>query len=326
MGFLSLVLNAAPRPIRVLPSERVAVSAEEVIQGGRVDLRFRGHVHDVIVELKIHAGYGPGQLERYLTALTDAEHAYVVAVTRDVPAYGEPKPDTDERWRGSVRWKEILADLRQLTPADDQLAIQWRLLLDVLELEGSMGFTQPDQELFAAYGQARRAIMHIEDLLRSIQTPLLQALQDAVGIGEPGAAFYWKSARRFGRTRWARISVPFRVPADGPWRVRVGFISWNPPASFFIQAAPDQRWDRRRFSPEARMAVDAAIERGFDPTWMAAYLPLDEALLTSSRLEERIVVWARERFGDLVESGLLGIPVDALGGVADPDVEAEPGD
>lgn len=316
--FLSLVLERTPRPPRERPEANVTVAVEEVIPNGRVDLRFRGRQWDVIIELKIHAGYGPGQLERYLGALTDAPHAYLAAITRDVPTYGEREAEGDVRWRGSVRWKSLRPSLRDLSPADADLASQWRLFLDVLETEGTMGFIRPDPELFAAYGEARRAILHIEELLRSIQTPLLQALRDARGGDEGAASFYWKSGRRLGRTRLARISVPFRVPADGPWRVRAGFISWNPPASFFVQAGPDQRWDRRRFSPEARRAVDAAVARGFDPTWMAAYRPLDEAFLAEDRLEERLVAWAHERFVDLVETGLVELPLSELGDAAPP--------
>jgi hypothetical protein len=317
-GFLRLVVRETGSGVDV-PAE-VHVSAEEVVPDGRVDLRFRAEGIDVIVELKIHAGYGPHWLDRYLAALTDVKHAFVVAVTRDDPTYGEPP--ANGAWLGATRWKRLLPGLRELRPADPDLLRQWLLFLDVLETEGSMGFTQADPELFAAYGQTRRAIIHIEDLLRSIQVPLLNALRDALG-GEEAAGLYWKSGRRFGRTRWARISIPFRVPADGPWRVRAGFISWNPPAAFFVQAGPDQRWDRRRFSPAARLAVDAAVASGFDPLWMADYLPVDDQLVTSERLEERLVEWAHGRFAALRETGLLALPITELGDVTDPGAEAE---
>ena len=88
-GFLRLVLRETGVTVDV-PAD-VTVSAEEVVPDGRVDLRFRAQGLDVIVELKIHAGYGPKWLDRYLAALTDVEHAFVVAVTRDDPTYGEPR-------------------------------------------------------------------------------------------------------------------------------------------------------------------------------------------------------------------------------------------
>jgi hypothetical protein len=317
--FLQLVLRETGATLAV-PTD-VSVSAEEVVPDGRVDLRFRADGLDVIVELKIHAGYGPRWLDRYLAALTDVKHAYVVAVTRDDPTYGEPS--ANGAWLGATRWKRLLPGLRELMPADPDLGRQWLLFLDVLETEGSMGFTQPDPELFAAYSQTRRAIIHMEDLLRSIQVPLLNALRNALG-GEDAAGLYWKSGRRFGRTRWARISIPFRVPADGPWRVRAGFISWNPPAAFFVQAGPDQRWDRRRFSPPARRAVDAAVASGFDPQWMADYLRLDDELVASDRLDEELVEWAHGRFVALREAGLLALPIMELGDVTDPAAQEEP--
>jgi hypothetical protein len=77
-------------------------SAEEVVEDGRTDLRFRAELWDVIVELKIYASYGRQQLSRYLSALSDVEHAYVTAITRTVPTYGEPPTGADPRWLGST--------------------------------------------------------------------------------------------------------------------------------------------------------------------------------------------------------------------------------
>jgi hypothetical protein len=216
----------------------------------------------------------------------------------------------------------MLVGLRALEPEPALLAAQWQLFLDLLETEGSMGFTRADPKLFDAFAHARLAILHLEELLRVVEVPLLQALRHARGGDEAAAARYWRGGR-ISRTGRGRIAVPFRVPASGPWRLRVGFLSWRPPGSFFVQPAPDQRWDRRSFSPAAGMTVDHLVRCGFDSQWMAAHLPLDEELVAARNIDDRIVDWAHARFVDLVESGIFALPVEALGDVTAPDAATD---
>ena len=178
-----------------------------------------------------------------------------------------------------------------------------------------------DRTLFDAYGYAKRALEHMEEFVRALQMPLLQALRDAAGGGEQTAALFWKGGR-LGRTRWGRISTPFRVPANAPtWRVRAGVITWTPPAAFFIQAAPEQRWDRRVLSPAARAVVDQLTAGSFDRTWMQTFLALTDDLVTSNDLEERVLDWAHLRFVELVRSGLFELPIDEFGTPRPPDDE-----
>jgi hypothetical protein len=310
-GFLRCVLDQLASPLGSEVPAALECRAEEVVHNGRLDLRLRSGAWDVIVELKIHAGYGHGWFERYLDALSDGEHAYLVAITRDVPVT-EPAPGAHPRWLGATRWQSLLPGMRLLRPTDERLADQWPLLIDVLEEEGSMGFTRPDPQLFDAFARGSRANRHMEDFLRVLETPLLQALQNVLG-GPAQASLYWKRPGRFSRARWGKIDIPFRVPAGGPGRVRAGLIGWEPPVSFYVQPVPNQRWDLRKFSAEAQLAVDRLTSGDFEPKYMRAYLDLDDGLLASERLAEQILEWATERFADLRASGLLDLPVEALG-------------
>ena len=320
-AFLSLLLEQRGRNVEAPPG--LAVSAEEVSGDGRFDLRFRGDEWDVIVELKIHAGYGPGQLERYLKRLSEFEHAYLVAITRDHPLYGEPDTSVHPRWLGSTRWRDLLPELHSLPVADPDLGRQWSLFLDVLEQEGSMGFTRPDPRLFDAFAQARLATKHMEEFLRVLGTPLLQALVDARGGHTDAASLYWPRGGRFSRSRWGKLDIPFRVPAGGPWRVRAGIIGWSPPSAFYVQPGPNQRWDTRLFGPEAQAAVAELVAGEFEPKWMRAYLELDDALVLSPKLEETVLKWAHDRFADIERSGLFALPIESLGDMVPPDEEQE---
>lgn len=298
--------------------------AEETIAEGRLDLRFRGTDWDLIVEVKIHAGYGPGWFERYVDALEDRRHAYLAAITRDVPL-GEPPPGAHERWLGATRWRSLLPDIRHLEVADEHLQQQWALFFDVLEMEGSMGFTRPDPALFDAFAAARLATRHMEEFLRVLEAPLLIALRETIGRGDAGAGPYWKRDGRFSRAKWGKLDIPFRVPADGPWRVRAGLIGWQPPTAFYVQPAPSHRWDTRRLSGPAAMSVTALLAQGWDRRWLRKYLALDAEIVESGVLEERVLGWARGRFEELQASGLLDIPAGTLGPTSGPDEDIEDG-
>jgi hypothetical protein len=317
-ALLGLVLHRLRGPS--LPATAsLEVIAEESVRGSRFDLRFRGAGWDVIVELKIHADYGREQLDRYRGSLTYVEHAYVAAITRDVP-WGEPPPDSANGWLGASRWRDLLPGLRALPVADPELRMQWQLFLDILEEEGSMGFTRPDPDLFNDFARARLANRHMEELLLVLERPLLDALRDAVGGEAESARLHWSKGGRFSHSRWGRLDIPFRVPSSsGDWRVRAGLIGWEPPAAFCVQPAPDQRWDTRVFTPGAQAAVDSLVGAGFDRKHMRKYLGLEPSLIASPDFERQLVEWARKRFAEIEAAGVFRLPVEAFGPAAPPE-------
>lgn len=184
--FVEVVCTRAPHAARVklegLPG-RLECLSEQSLAEGRADLSFvsADRSWHVIVELKIHAGYGHDQLKRYLNSFhADASRTVLAAVTRDVPTYGDLVID-DSRWAGSVQWVRLLSGLRALEPSNPELARQWPLLLDVLDEEGSMGFTQADASLFKTWAGYYDARKHMVDFMNHMREPLLEALRDALG-------------------------------------------------------------------------------------------------------------------------------------------------
>lgn len=126
---------------------------------GRVDLLFEdaaGEPFTLVVENKLHSGFGPAQLERYQSALRlvrgGGGRGGLLALTRDVPTAGGLEAGADE-WLGSVRWSRLLPHLRRLSIIDAGVAAQWILLLDVLDQQGDLGMTSVDAE--ALRGRAR---------------------------------------------------------------------------------------------------------------------------------------------------------------------------
>ena len=85
---------------------------------GRVDLRFTGPGFTLLVENKLRSGYGRSQLSRYSEALAmlpspnaEGTATGLLAITRDVPSYGEASVAEDPRWLGSLRWAALLPAL-----------------------------------------------------------------------------------------------------------------------------------------------------------------------------------------------------------------------
>jgi hypothetical protein len=306
-AFLGVVLGPTS-PSGDVPSQ-LTCSAEEVVEEGRTDLRFRAESWDVIVELKIYASYGRQQLGRYLAALTDVEHAYVAAITRAVPTYGEPPKGADPRWLGSAQWRQLLPGLRAIRPANGGLRSQWPLLLDVLEVEGSMGFTRADPELFKAFATMRTTLQHTDQFVAGLQMPLWEALIDALGGDVLAASLYKGRGGRpvISRSRNGVTDIPFRIPPDGPPRVRAGLFARNPPTRFYVAPHAGRRWVARRgrLTQNAQAAIRHLVDRGFRDSDLHIFLELDDGLLTSPDLERRVVEWAHARFVDIAESGIL---------------------
>ena len=106
-----------------------------------------------------------------------------------------------------------------------------RYLLDVLEEEGSMGFTEADPGLFKTWAGYYDARKHMIDFMNHVREPLSgRAAGGALGSGAAavragaGLAAFARAGkgRRRERRVSARLSVRFRVPADGTERFSAG--------------------------------------------------------------------------------------------------------
>jgi hypothetical protein len=99
------------------------------------------------------------------------------------------------------------------------------------------------------------------------------------------------------------------VPADGSARVRAGLIGSVPPTAFFVQPDRGKQWlTRIPKDPSAYEAVRKLKLGSFRHGELRAKLPLDAELFARNDLEADVLNWARERFREIVESGLLDHP------------------
>jgi hypothetical protein len=323
-AFVRHVISRAPHGDRIdvsgLPPE-LQCDAEQAIAEGRADLSFHDAARrwQIVVELKIYAGYGHEQIVRYLRSLPDSSRAALVAVTRDVPTYGDYEGE-DPRWAGSVQWGRVLPGLRGLVPTDDDLRAQWPLFLDVLEEEGSMGFTKANAELFQAWAKYPYARKHLMDFVDSIRRPALDALRAelaSAGRADPACptiavvATRGKTKKRAVVPRMGKILVGFSVPEGTPERLWIGLWGWEEP--HFIVEIP---YPAEGSDPAARTAsIEALMNAGFE-SWrdrlLTRYLALDSGLLDAPDLQERVLDFAKSSFALIASSGVLSLASQAI--------------
>lgn len=329
-AFLRLAVEAAPHGRSIDLSDlphRLDCVAEARVNEGRADLSFRDESDGwhAIVEIKIYAGYGHEQIHRYLRSLRADERGVVVAITRDVPTYGD-YVDGDPRWAGSVQWGRLLPGLRELRPRDPDLAVQWPLFLDVLEMEGSMGFTKADDRLFRSWADYPSARQHLVEFLDTVRRPLLDSLREALApVAAHGSKERVEAAEFATRGKVRRAVVPrlgevlvgFRVPADGPERLWAGLWGWGEPRFVIELPYPIS-------VSETKDAVSTLKANGFKSRKdhrLASYLPLTDELLGSAALQETVVVFAAEAFRQIADSGVLTLETTAAAVTTDaPDV------
>jgi hypothetical protein len=333
--FVRLAVREAPHGGRVdladLPT-MLGCTAEEKVAKGRADLTFTDDEHcwHVIVEIKIHAGYGHDQIGRYLRSFRrSAERSLLIAITRDVPTYGDYEAD-DPSWAGSVQWARLLPGMRALMPRNPMLAQQWPLFLDVLEKEGSMGFTQPDTDLFRSWAKYRRARDHMIDFVDSLRRPLLEAFRDALQQDSPSVPRTDLADFSSRGTKTPRVVVPtlgkvgigFKIPSSGPERVWAGMHHGQGEPLFAIEFRVPQ-------TPASAGPAATLTAAGFWTwkDWMGTQLKLPDELLLSPQLQQTVIEFSGARFQKIASSRVLELePVAAPDPRADDNAEEGPDD
>ena len=319
-SFLRLVLKHAPRAAGIdrsaLP-KALECRAEQRLDEGRADLIFTdaaGQWH-AIVEIKIYARYRAGQVDDYVLSLRPVKHGVVVAITRDVPTSGESADDL--RWAGSVQWSKLLPGLRDLRPADLDLAAQWPRFLDVLVAEGDMGFTKPNTELFQAWVNYHAARKHVTEFLDTMCRALLDELRAAlVGPDAPAktaaaAADFATHGKRVVVTQTTVSGIGFEIPARGPELLWVGVWSDSGELHFSIDIGYPVATETN--AEQRSKAVETLTGRGFE-VWrddsLVRDLVLAPELLAEDDLQLKVLDFAKESFAMLKESGIfeLGAP------------------
>lgn len=144
-AFARTVLAHSKRPSdprwKQLPQE-FECRGEVLLPAGIVDLELSDAASGwrVLVELKIDAGYGSEQIERYLGELDPSdERQILVSITRDVPKYGDPPLDGRRNWAGSLSWGALFNDLRELRPSTRSSRCNGRCYSTFLKMKAPWG-------------------------------------------------------------------------------------------------------------------------------------------------------------------------------------------
>jgi hypothetical protein len=201
-----------------------------------------------------------------------------------------------------------------LKPRDPRLAGQWPLFLDVLESEGSMGFTKADINLLRAWHQAVPARAHVADLMEAIRRPLLEALRDELSDGadntdrEHLAGFEVR-----GRVKRAvfllqrEIQVRFQIPTPGPTRILVSISNyWDDHLRLHVKTPYPAAVD-----PAAAATAVATLKDSGFRSWRDQFLEhlyaLNDDRLLSPTLPDDLIERVRTSFHAIVRSGVLAL-------------------
>ena len=181
----------------------------------------------MFVENKLFSGFGYeqlGALHAGLAALPAGRRSGLMAITRDVPSYGELDAGT-EGWLGAVRWARLYdAGLADLQSADPDLSLQWRLLIEMMHDNGELGVTNADRDLIMAWTRYDDARDHLVSILGDVRGRALEALRDRLHVKVPGGRGPRETSSlqpaSFRPARSRTVQARRRAPWDGVPRAR----------------------------------------------------------------------------------------------------------
>jgi hypothetical protein len=212
-----------------------------------VDLDFAGSDGwQLVVELKLDADFGDGQVDRYTM---ERPVAVVVRDAADLPTRKD-----QQGWVGAATWQSLRADLRSL-PVDPRWRQEWLGLLDVMDRDGDFDSKRPDgaPEVVAARTLFERIAPDVLERFRS-ELERLYGTDAAVAI------------RRLGRTKpygkqgpWAGLGLSTR--GDGVWMFFELRNLWSPAPRLRVWHWHFPDWRSRKSAREAYATLED--KRGF---------------------------------------------------------------
>lgn len=293
---------------------------------GFVDLCFsgRGEGFTLFAELKLHAGYGGLQLERYLSALggLDDERCGLIAVTRNLPSVGEQAVAHHPRWVGSVRWHAIFARLIALQHRDPVMTEMWRALLTLVRDQGDFGVMNVDPkavEGWARFKEGREILTH---LLEEIHAPTLDCLRrslaehQSVDLDADLATEIRHKGKRLVWPWGENLHIKYAIPAGDNERLRVQFVGGGAEPLFTVEARHGDDHVLRAGSPALLGVTRDLKAKGFEPghhwgSYWSRPHPANEWLYEGDAISEKLRKLAEQDIRDLVGSGIFeALPPD----------------
>lgn len=290
------------------------------VDKGFVDLRFENEAEGftLLVELKLHSEYGTQQLERYLAGLRalPAGRSALLAVTRNLPRYGESEVRSDPGWLGSVRWAHIFEELHALEHCDPVLLPLWRELLDLLREQGDFGLMDFDPKAVEGWARWREGRDTLIPLLEELYEPALETIRvelaRARGI-EPADDLATAILHNGTRLVWPwgeSLNLQFAIPADNGERLRVQFVGGQHEPFFTAEARHENDHVLRSGEPALLEATTKLKAQGFvtglgyGSYWTRPHGP-KEWLYDGARITESLLRLVTRDVRDLAESGIF---------------------
>lgn len=288
---------------------------------GRIDLEFSGPAESflVLVELKLFAGYGDDQLLRYVRAAKEApfERSAVLAVTRNVPSFGENEVDSEPEWLGSVRWGKAFDAMAELeSAAEPQFSEAWRAFLRACKSKGDFGVVADPNDLiaWARYTAGKQALIGI---MNELAEPALEAVRSSLITEAREGPGLVQLVKHKSRTVWPwqdRINIQMGVnPSLDSERLRIQFVAIDGSLYFTVEARFP---DTRSLSPDQQSRLDVStaklenasppfrVSKDWEHYWARVH-PAEEWMKDPDGMQERLLELIRKDVSDLVDSGIF---------------------
>lgn len=299
-------------PSRLVCQPEQGVRDSEGGSVGRVDLRFTNdeEAFTLLVEIKLHSEYGESQLDRYRSALDPLRgRSALLAVTTNLPGYGEESLEEDEQWLGSVRWSQVFSDLRSLDHGDSEVAGAWKTLLDLMRTQGDFGVMDVDEDAIQGWAQWKRGRAQLRALLEQIHEPTLDLLVRRLQEG-PGGARVEPILHNEKRLVWPwgeSIHIEYAMPPAMGERFRIQFIGGREVLLFDVAARFPDDYAKTRFPEALADPTEYLEERGFEygSYWGSYWARIHRTSEWLGDGVEGLMRLVSEDVEDLVSSGIF---------------------
>jgi hypothetical protein len=289
---------------------------------GFVDLSFTNAAEGftLLVELKLHSGYGYRQLERYRDSLdTLGERSALIAATTWLPAYGEDEVSSDRRWLGSVRWAEVFDALKSVEHSDPVLRQLWPDLLNVVRDQGDFGVMTIDRNAVEGWARWQEGRRQMVALLEEIHVPTLSLIRHELARRRGVAVTEDLATERRHKSRlvwpWAdSLHIEYKIPPGDGERFRIQFAGGQDKLYFTVEARHGDNRVMRRATDDLVRVTSELEARGFRTghywgSYWAALHPVEE-WIDDPTISQALLRLVEKDLHTLVESGIFEVLAD----------------
>jgi hypothetical protein len=308
------LLKRIPRSLMITNEESLgpARNSRRNPSGGRLDLQMVNETFRLVVEVKVGAKVAVGQLERYLNHPSFSNSNVtggLVLLTRNLEEIPQ-RVWHHKRWLGQIRWHQLIPRLTEISPVDEAISEEWRLLLDIIQSPGDLSDEPIGWQLggIRAGERNRRVLSSVRDDARSaveIELAGRRGWNKFEGLCRDKPGPRARSVTVTGDEAQLGLYVPASTKF-GP-AIKVVLAGTRKPLKLTTFVDPGLLPILRKGKTNYAEALRKLVEAGFKEEKDGWYAVLDRISPASEAEPPQTAVWAQlgPRIKEIVRSGAL---------------------